>query len=1228
MTGSPHQHLHLNPNQAGQKDLDTQGKASPEEVEDTGSDEESGDAEANRDWFYQQRAYPAQVVPQGAYFQAVQQAAKIQPAVQRNTPGINSTLSAWTFTGPNRSLDQYGSGTNYTHSGRVNAIAVDPTNSSVIYVGAANGGVWKTINGGTSWTSLTDNILSLSISALAVDPTNSNIIYAGTGDYNNYSNYFGTGILKSGDAGNSWSLLGSSIFNGLDVGKIIVNPHNNQDVLAATTKGLFRSLDGGTSWSQAASLTGLKVDALEINTNTNPLTVYVAATNSSNTAQNGIYRSTDGGTSFSGFGSGLPAPSSIQRMDLKSAPSNQAIMYLLASATSPQGQLLGVWKTTDNGNTWAKVSSATTPNFLGNQGWYGITMGVDPTNPQTIWAGGVDSVISTDGGVNWKYTYDFGWVDEHTIVFAPGNSSTLYIGDDGGIWRANSVNNTYWSGLNTNLGITQFYGAAAGPNFSSSPELIGGTQDNGPQLVKGTSLDWSRLEDGDGGYTAIDPSNPSTYYVETQYGKLHRYDNSLMTDISPPNGGTPGQYPFIAKLEMDPSNPQRLLIGGNGNIYQTTNRGASWTTLNSLVGASTALAIAPSDGKVIYASQLRSFEYTTNGGTSWQWVTGSLPNAAVTGIAIDRVDPSRAVVVLGGTGQNIGHVWLITNYGTTVTNISGSLPDAAANSVLIDPINPDTFYVGTDVGFFYTNNGGANWNASPGGLPKAPVNQLFFDPQFTTLFAATFGRGVYKLPLPPSAPAAPPNIWSTTYTDYVGLSWDPSAGQVNTYSIDRKLDQNGNYSVIGTVPGTANSFNDTTIIDGVRYYYRVQAVNSIGSSPYSDEVVAITAMKGPSNVTGFIQDTQVNLNWLDNSASETAYHVLRKTGLNGTYTQIDLPANSTGYQDKNLTENTTYYYKIQCDNSLTQSPYSNEIHVATSLKGPTGLIATTNSTNSISLNWLDNSQVETGYQVDRKIGTNGTWASLTSLGANANSYTDTGLDDSTTYYYRVRAVAGTNVTSSYSNIANATTLINAPTNLSATATSFISIKLTWTNNSSGASSFKIERRTGMNSFTEIAMVGAGILSYTDIGLVPSTTYEYQIRAYNNQTYSSYAGPVTAFTPAAKYLVDHTGDDGLAGSLSWAINSAKVGEGISFSVNLVTVSSSLPNLAPGVAIAGSCGNGPGVIIQGNAGTTSLINGLNLQGGNIVYGIRISGFTGYQIVASKGGSLLKCINSTKP
>jgi hypothetical protein len=212
-------------------------------------------------------------------------------------------------------------------------------------------------------------------------------------------------------------------------------------------------------------------------------------------------------------------------------------------------------------------------------------------------------------------------------------------------------------------------------------------------------------------------------------------------------------------------------------------------------------------------------------------------------------------------------------------------------------------------------------------------------------------------------------------------------------------------------------------------------------------------------------------------------------------------------------------------------------------------------------------------------------------------------------------------------VANATTLINGPTNLSATPTSFVSVKLTWTNNSSGASGFKIERRTGANSFTEVATVGAGTVSYTDIGLAPSTTYNYQVMAFNALSFSSYAGPATAVTSAAKYLVDHTGDDGLAGSLSWALNSAKAGEGIAFSVNLVTVSGSLPVMAAGVTLAGSCGSGPGVTVQGNSAATSLINGLNLQGGNIVYGIRISGFTGYQIVASRGDSLLKCINSTK-
>ena len=294
-----------------------------------------------------------------------------------------------------------------------------------------------------------------------------------------------------------------------------------------------------------------------------------------------------------------------------------------------------------------------------------------------------------------------------------------------------------------------------------------------------------------------------------------------------------------------------------------------------------------------------------------------------------------------------------------------------------------------------------------------------------------------------------------------------------------------------------------------------------GMTHYGVAVLRLVALPAvPSGLLAInVSSSEIDLAWTDNSSDETGFKIERKTGSGGTYTEIDtVGAGVTSYSSTGLTVSTTYYYRVRAYNSGGNSDYCSEANARTGPYAPSGLSATAASSSEIDLAWTDNSSDETGFKIERKTGSGGTYAEIDTVGAGVTSYSSTGLTASTTYYYRVRAYnSGDN--SSYCSEANATTLCSVapstPSGLSATATSSSQINLSWTDNSSNESGFKIERKTGSGgTYAEIATVSAGVTSYSSTGLTASTAYYYRVRAYNSCGNSSYSSEASATTPAA------------------------------------------------------------------------------------------------------------------
>jgi photosystem II stability/assembly factor-like uncharacterized protein len=723
-------------------------------------------------WFYGQRAYPHKLVPSRARLKALHQLDRMLAL----EAGEFTPRASWKLIGPQPISTPY---TDPIVAGRVSALAVDPAHSDVVYLGAAMGGLWKTTNGGSLWTPLSDGQPSIAIGSIAIDPSNADIVYAGTGEENfSGDSYYGAGILKSADGGKSWTQycgpfcgpLGKDGYygGGARIGGIAIDPADNQVLLAAAAlsgkDGIYRSSDGGQTWARVLPGnpgTAVLFDPGDGNT------AYAAIGNIFAGGVTGVYKSTDAGQSWSpdnGSGADSLPLGDAARIALAMAPQNHRTLFAGVASRS-SGSLLGLFKTTDGGAHWTQL--AATPDYCSPQCSYDNAIAVDPKDSNVVFAGGAFSttlVRSLDGGTTWSVLQSaqhggFLHADIHALTFS-ADGKVLYLGNDGGAYSTTQIKKSLpsYDGLNQTLAITQFYpGLSIAP--SSPLTAIGGTQDNGTDIYSG-QLAWEDVTCGDGGYTAIDFANPSTMYATCQqiyiekstaggaFGSWHLMESGInLSD----------RGAFIPPLVMDPGASSNLYFG-TYRIYQTRNGAGSWSAIspdltngNSFWGVVTAIAVAPSDGNVVYAGTGDSNLWiTTNalsGGATWAKVSSHLPPRVLTALAVHPASPGTAYVVFSGFsgfGDTLGHVFKTIDSGASWKDVSGNLPNTPINAIVINPERPGQVFVGTDSGVFYTNND-KKWRPLAAGLPRVAVLGLTLHAPSSTLRAATHGRSVWDL---------------------------------------------------------------------------------------------------------------------------------------------------------------------------------------------------------------------------------------------------------------------------------------------------------------------------------------------------------------------------------------------------------------------------------------------------------------------------------------------------
>jgi uncharacterized protein (TIGR03437 family) len=720
-------------------------------------------------YFDEQRRFPRARFPEGARLKAARALDRMRAA-----PRSAGFDDAWKLIGPQPI--NYSPG--YFTSGRVTAVAVDPRDNDTVYAGAADGGVWKTTDGGVTWKPLTDDQPSLSIGSVAIDPSNPDTIYAGTGEENfNSDAYSGVGILKSTDGGATWTNIAGPFLRSR-VGALAVHPSDGQTVLAASTGGLYRSTDAGATWTRALPgiATSVFFDPIA------PNVAWAAIGATSGSAQNGVYRSEDFGETWTLSGgsapAALPAPNQMGRIEIVDVPSrSDTVLAAVANRFTAGGSTLnGIYRTTDGGQTWSKLS---VPDFCQPQCWYDIVLRPNPVDPGIIFAAGVNLVRSLDGGSSWQFPQAAApgtpHVDHHALQFT-SDGSRLYDGNDGGLWSTEAfrLSTIAWRNLNATLAVTQYY---PGQSIHPRNPLIGlaGSQDNGTQLYTG-QLAWTRVFSGDGGWTAIDASSPNIGYVSAQYISVFRtlaLPNATGFTIPAVHGiDQNDRQRFIGSYVLDPSHPQRMYYG-TYRLYRSLDGGGLWqpispdlteaprgTAPGNTIFTISAIAVSPADPDTIYTGAVSGAVFgTTDGGKTWNDLTTGLPFRSVTHVTTDPVDPATVYVTYSGfaiPGEPAsGHVFKSADGGNTWTDISGDLPDLPVDDLVIDPDLPDTLYLGTDLGAMVSSDGGNSWTVLGSNLPRAAVASLALHRPTRTLRAATHGRSAWDYALPPTSIGQP-----------------------------------------------------------------------------------------------------------------------------------------------------------------------------------------------------------------------------------------------------------------------------------------------------------------------------------------------------------------------------------------------------------------------------------------------------------------------------------------
>lgn len=780
---------------------------------------------ARDDHWYVQRAYPAGEIPEGAYSQAIaawSALPRVEPRGADPTkpfapgpppgPAPDPTTAAWDFLGPaplDVSKGVYATPNMSPTAGRSSAIAVDPTDSNILYVGYAMGGVWKSSDGGKTWKPLMDDQPSLAVGSIAIDPAKPSTIYVGTGEPAFRAGYGGQGVFKSTDSGATWSKIGGDGFDALTIGRLLLDGGDIYLAAAfgnagrgetctsvysgAAGQGAYKSTDGGKTFTLLRA--GKTVD-LEVDTSVTPRRLFLSDYDT------GVHRSIDGGKTWT-VPTGVKAfPYGRAEIALTAADPN--VVYV----GQGDGSKAHVYRSIDAGQSFAEIVGA--PDYCYSQCDYDNSVIADPNDAGTVWLGGglcaiyktttglaaqTDwtnvSLPGNDCGAGFQNWY-LGYVhpDVHAMGFDPKNPGVVYTATDGGLARSSDSGAT-WERLNAGVGTVQLYGLCVD---SVNPEIVyGGAQDNGSFVRTSAAGAWKGVLTGDGGPCAVDQTDPNIVLMSGEGGSIIRSTDAFKKltpkfvfepdDPSCKPGTDPGcgdRTGFIAPLVADPSTKGTFYVG-TYRLWQATDGGTikGWKAISKDLTAGpgsvacvtgkggkgddvlSTITVAPSSPATIYTgSQGGVISVTADGGATWTTISKApLPKRWVSGIAVDPVNADTVYAAFSGfdtsTPSAPGHLFVSTDRGGTWTKLDTGV-DAPIDTLVAHPVGQGLLYAGTDLGALISTDGGKSFAVLGDSLPNVAVYSLAFQRASGSLFAGTFGRSAWRMTFTPGALTASP----------------------------------------------------------------------------------------------------------------------------------------------------------------------------------------------------------------------------------------------------------------------------------------------------------------------------------------------------------------------------------------------------------------------------------------------------------------------------------------
>ncbi|UCD24035.1 MAG: hypothetical protein JSW51_13555 [Gemmatimonadota bacterium] len=703
--------------------------------------------------------------------------------------------------------------------GRISDLAVVESKPQIFYVGTASGGVWKTTNHGTTWEPIFDDQSTASIGDVTLAPSNPNVIWVGTGEpQNRQSSPWGNGVYRSTDAGRTWHHLG--LENTHHIGRIVVHPDDPHVAYVAAVghlwgpnpeRGVYRTRDGGGNWELVLFIdehTGAIDLAMDPG---DPNTLFAAMYQRQRTGWgfngggpgSGIYRSTDGGDTWKELTAGLPEGDMGRiGLDIYRGDGNLVLAVVEADARDPsrgfgsQGQSgerkTGVYRSTDRGETWEKISD-TNPRPM-----YYSQIRIDPTDPERVYVLGTQLMISDDGGKTFRSDgADAIHVDHHALWIDPNDPDHLIIGNDGGV-SASFDRSVHWR-MYDNLAIGQFY--QIGVDMRDPYYVCGGLQDNsswcGPNRTLNAygirNSDWIDIWGGDGFFNLIDPTDHTIVYTESQGGNLGRVDLTTGEGarIRPVARPLPNQeeeedrsfrFNWNAPIVISAHDPATILFGGNV-LFKSRDRGVTWEEISpdltkqidrkeleimgvpgsepmmsandgiSTYGNITTIGESPLNGDVIYVgTDDGNVQLTQDGGATWTDLTSrirDLPERTY----VSRLVPSRFVegrvyATFDGHRNNdfAPYVYVSEDFGQRWQAIGNGLPHGWSVNVIAEhPDNEALLVLGNEVGVFLTIDRGAEWTQLKNNLPTVPVDDIVIHPRDNDLVVGTHGRSIWIL---------------------------------------------------------------------------------------------------------------------------------------------------------------------------------------------------------------------------------------------------------------------------------------------------------------------------------------------------------------------------------------------------------------------------------------------------------------------------------------------------